>query len=142
MSGRSRAPSLGIPLTPVCQEGLLKITLAPPPPEAVFAFWPHWAAKQLLFQTFSGIYDFAVPPSPVSVIFQNVLSCPFSLNCVPPKATTKGLDARSLTEIGPCATVLPLSQPSAPESPLETIKVMPAPPPARPAPRYLAPERS
>src|SRR5438132_7809734 len=51
----SRLPSVGIPLTPDCQEGLLKNELAPPPPAAIFAFWlPHCETVQLSFQTFSG----------------------------------------------------------------------------------------
>src|SRR6476620_3672021 len=69
-SGRSRAPSVGIPVTPDCHEGLLKIVLAPPPPARILALAPHWAEEQLWFQTFSGIYDFTVRPSEPLTVFQ------------------------------------------------------------------------
>ncbi len=55
-------------------------------------------------------------------VLQYVLSCPFSLNMVPPTATVYGVDASMLTEAGwlACVAVFGLSHPAEPESPAAT----------------------
>src|ERR1700730_17045500 len=55
-SGRSRAPSLGMPRTPDCHDGLGKSWLGPPPPaESGCWFGAQFAGEQLSFQTLSGM---------------------------------------------------------------------------------------
>src|SRR6185295_16410163 len=119
MSGISRWPSFGIPLTPACHEGLLKNVLTPPPPEASGAAPVAHCVVQVSFHTFSGIYDFADANVKGSLFeFQYVLSWPFSLSWVPPAAIVNGVAACRLTETGPCAMLSArLSQPAAPVSP-------------------------
>ena len=59
-----------MPATPDCQEGLLKNTLAPPPPAARGAAPAgHWVV-QVSFQTFSGMYDLAEASVFELVVFQ------------------------------------------------------------------------
>src|ERR1700674_3330624 len=57
---------------------------------------------------------------------QYLLSCPPSLNMVPPTATLKGVEARKFTDSGKAAAGEPgSSQPAAPLSPVETRYEMP-----------------
>ncbi len=60
-SGTERALSVGTP-APVCQVGLAKTTLAPPPPAA-------GSPGALSFQTFSGMNESAEPSVVVLVAF-------------------------------------------------------------------------
>src|SRR5216683_6373699 len=104
-SGTNRAFVAGIPATPACQIGFEKAMLCPPPldqrPEAGHPGCPTCATRQLSFQTFSGMYDLADPPVVGSLeVFQYVLEFAESLNCVPPTATVKGVEASRLTDAG------------------------------------------
>src|SRR5581483_4047675 len=118
-SGTSRAPSLGIPATPLCQLGFAKKTLAPPPPANMVPV-PQTEPVQFAFHTSSGIYDTA---DSNAVPFEETQYVPpVSLNCVPPTATVYGDDARTFTESARVddVSVFGSSHPAEPESPDET----------------------
>jgi hypothetical protein len=59
MSGTSRCPSAGIPDTPVCQLGLAKNVLVPPPLAEMPP--PCKSSMAVSFQVVSGMYAIAAP---------------------------------------------------------------------------------
>src|SRR5258707_7172554 len=119
-----------MPVPPDCHAGLGKPVSVPPVPESPelapplpaerLALAPQVVVLQLSFHTSSGMYERAVSATG-AVDPQYLLSCPPSLNMVPPTATLKGVEASKFTDSGKVAAGEPgSSQPAAPLSPVET----------------------